>query len=70
MSKKFVGKIAIVTGSSTGIGLATTKRFVQEGMEHVFITGRRKDALEAAVTECGNRNDASSYTRAFHEQSG
>jgi NADP-dependent 3-hydroxy acid dehydrogenase YdfG len=30
------------------MGLATAKRFVQEGMDHVFITGRRKDALDAA----------------------
>ena len=42
MSKKFAGKIAVVTGGSTGIGLATAKRFVQEGMEQVFITGRGK----------------------------
>jgi len=33
------------------MGLATAKRFVQEGMNHVFITGRRKDALDAAVTD-------------------
>ena len=53
MSKKFAGKIAVVTGGSTGMGLATAKRFVQEGMDHVFITGRRKDALDAAVAEIG-----------------
>jgi NAD(P)-dependent dehydrogenase (short-subunit alcohol dehydrogenase family) len=35
------------------MGLATAKRFVQEGMDHVFITGRRKDALDAAVVEIG-----------------
>ncbi len=33
------------------MGLATAKRFVQEGMDHVFITGRRKDTLDAAVTD-------------------
>lgn len=49
MSKKFAGKIAVVTGGSTGMGLATPKRFVQEGMDHVFITGRGKEALDAAV---------------------
>src|SRR5712664_1522721 len=53
MSKKFAGKIAVVTGGATGMGLATVKRFVQEGMDHVFITGRRKDALDAAVAEVG-----------------
>src|SRR6266852_7939146 len=53
MTKKFAGKIAVVTGGSTGMGLATAKRFVQEGMDHVFITGRRKDALDAAVAEIG-----------------
>lgn len=44
MSKRFPGKTAVVTGGSTGMGLATAKRFVEEGMDHVFITGRRKDA--------------------------
>jgi len=53
MSKKFAGKIAVVTGGSTGIGLATAKRFVQEGMEQVFITGRGEVALDAAATEIG-----------------
>lgn len=42
-----------MTGGSTGIGLATAKRFVQEGMEQVFITGRGKVALDAAATEIG-----------------
>jgi NAD(P)-dependent dehydrogenase (short-subunit alcohol dehydrogenase family) len=53
MSKKFAGKIAVVTGGSTGMGLSTAKRFVQEGMDHVFITGRRKDTLDAATAEIG-----------------
>ena len=46
MSKKFVGKLAVITGASTGIGLATAKRLVCEGIDHVFITGRRKHVLE------------------------
>jgi NAD(P)-dependent dehydrogenase (short-subunit alcohol dehydrogenase family) len=53
MSSKFAGKIAVITGASTGMGLATAKRFVQEGMDHVFITGRRKDALDAAAAAIG-----------------
>ncbi len=58
MSNKFTGKIAVITGASTGIGLATAKRFIQEGMDHVFITGRRKEALEAAVAEIGRNTTA------------
>jgi NAD(P)-dependent dehydrogenase (short-subunit alcohol dehydrogenase family) len=53
MSNKFAGKIAVVTGGSTRMGLATAKRFVQEGMDYVFITGRRKDTLDAAIAEVG-----------------
>jgi NAD(P)-dependent dehydrogenase (short-subunit alcohol dehydrogenase family) len=54
MANKFAGKTAVITGGSTGMGLATAKRFVEEGIDQVFITGRRKDALDAAVTEIGN----------------
>src|ERR1700745_1164327 len=53
MAKKFEGKVAVVTGGSAGMGLATAKRFVEEGMDHVFITGRGKDALDAAAAEIG-----------------
>jgi NAD(P)-dependent dehydrogenase (short-subunit alcohol dehydrogenase family) len=58
MKDKFEGKVAVVTGGSTGMGLATAKRFVQEGMDHVFITGRRKDALDRAVVEIGKNATA------------
>jgi len=49
---KLEGKIALVTGGSSGIGLATAKQFVDEGA-YVFITGRRKPELESAVKEIG-----------------
>src|SRR3989454_7843166 len=49
---KLEGKIALVTGGNSGIGLATAKRFVNEGA-YVFITGRRKPELDAAVNEIG-----------------
>src|SRR6201997_4206481 len=46
------GKIAVVTGGSSGIGLATAKRFVKEGA-YVFITGRRQAELDKAGAEIG-----------------
>lgn len=49
---KLDDKIALVTGGSSGIGLATAKRFVGEGA-YVFITGRRESELAAAVKEIG-----------------
>jgi NAD(P)-dependent dehydrogenase (short-subunit alcohol dehydrogenase family) len=54
MIKKLEGKIALVTGGTTGIGLATAKRFVAEGAQ-VVITGRRGDVLDRAVTEIGGK---------------
>jgi NAD(P)-dependent dehydrogenase (short-subunit alcohol dehydrogenase family) len=53
MSKKLEGKIALVTGGSTGIGLATAQEFVAEGA-YVFITGRRQPELDAAVKTIGS----------------
>ena len=49
---KLEGKIALVTGGNSGIGLATVKRFVSEGA-YVFITGRRVAELAAALKEIG-----------------
>lgn len=49
---KLAGQVALVTGGSSGIGLATARRFIEEGA-HVFITGRRQDALDAAVVQLG-----------------
>jgi NAD(P)-dependent dehydrogenase (short-subunit alcohol dehydrogenase family) len=48
------GKTAIVTGATTGIGLAAARRMASEGA-HVFITGRRKLELDAAVESIGAR---------------
>jgi NAD(P)-dependent dehydrogenase (short-subunit alcohol dehydrogenase family) len=52
MGNKLEGKIAVITGGTSGIGLATAKRFVSEGA-YVFITGRRQNELDAALSEIG-----------------
>ncbi len=46
------GKIAVITGGSSGIGLATAQRFVQEGA-YVFIVGRRQSEVDKAVKDIG-----------------
>jgi NAD(P)-dependent dehydrogenase (short-subunit alcohol dehydrogenase family) len=52
VSKKLEGKVAVITGGNSGIGLATARRFVAEGA-HVFITGRRQAELDEAVRQIG-----------------
>ena len=64
MPAKLAGKIALITGGSSGLGLATAKRFVSEGAT-VVVTGRREAELAAAVKELGGsalgvRGDVSS----------
>ncbi|CAF1171472.1 unnamed protein product [Rotaria sp. Silwood1] len=53
---KLDGKVALITGGSEGIGLATAQRFITEGAEHVFITGRRQEVLDEAVKKIGSKN--------------
>ena len=70
MTKKLEGKVAVISGGSAGIGLATAKRFAEEGA-YVFITGRRQAELDAAVKEIGPkavavRADASSIADLAH----
>jgi len=52
MSKKLSGKIALVTGGSSGIGLASAQELAEEGAK-VYITGRRQEELDAAVAFIG-----------------
>ena len=49
---KLRGKVAVVTGGSSGLALASARRFIDEGA-YVFITGRRRDVLESAAKELG-----------------
>ncbi|MDB6035722.1 MAG: NAD(P)-dependent dehydrogenase, short-chain alcohol dehydrogenase family [Verrucomicrobiales bacterium] len=69
-TKKLTNKIALVTGGSSGLGLATAKRFVEEGA-HVFISGRRQPEIDAAVKEIGRnvtgvRSDVSKLPELDH----
>ena len=55
MANKLEGKVAVITGGNSGIGLATAKLFQAEGAT-VVITGRRKEAVETAVKEIGGKS--------------
>ena len=57
MTGLLAGKTAVVTGGSSGIGLATAQRFVDEGAT-VIITGRRRNELDAAIARLGSRAHA------------
>ena len=52
---KLQGKVAVITGGNSGIGLATAQQFVSDGA-YVFITGRRQSELDAAVKQIGEKN--------------
>jgi NAD(P)-dependent dehydrogenase (short-subunit alcohol dehydrogenase family) len=54
--EKLEGKVAVITGGSSGIGLATAQQFILEGA-YVFITGRRQNEVDAAVKQIGKNND-------------
>ena len=52
---KLEGKVAVITGGNSGIGLATAQQFVSDGA-YVFITGRRQSELDSAATQIGKNN--------------
>jgi NAD(P)-dependent dehydrogenase (short-subunit alcohol dehydrogenase family) len=54
MTSRFQGKVVVVTGGTSGIGLAAARAFSQEGAS-VFVSGRRQDVLDAAVELIGGR---------------
>src|SRR5262245_58368956 len=52
------GKVAVITGGNSGIGLAAAQQFISEGA-YVFITGRRQSELDSAVKQIGSKNVSS-----------
>ncbi|CAO3428959.1 SDR family NAD(P)-dependent oxidoreductase [Azospirillum doebereinerae] len=63
MSRKLDGKIALVTGATSGIGLAAAKRFAEEGA-FVYLTGRRQSELDAAVAAIATAGGAATGVQA------
>src|ERR1700688_4592175 len=53
MTKALEGRVAVITGGNSGMGLATAKRFIAEGA-HVVITGRRQEQIDMALKEIGS----------------
>jgi NAD(P)-dependent dehydrogenase (short-subunit alcohol dehydrogenase family) len=69
--KRLDNKVAVITGGTSGMGLATAKRFVAEGA-HVFIMGRRQQELDAAVKNLGShvtgvRGEIAKLTHSAHQ---
>jgi NAD(P)-dependent dehydrogenase (short-subunit alcohol dehydrogenase family) len=58
MGNKLEGKVAVITGGASGMGLATAKRFVSEGA-YVFIIDRNKKELDTAISEIGENVSSS-----------
>ena len=54
--RKLDGKVALITGGSTSIGVATAEQFLAEGAAHVYITGRRQDTLDNALKQLEKKN--------------
>jgi NADP-dependent 3-hydroxy acid dehydrogenase YdfG len=54
-SKKLENRVAVITGATSGMALATAKLFVEEGA-YIFTTGRRQEMLDKAVKEIGKNN--------------